>query len=215
MGRTVDAIERWYASLGQRVIVTVSAADPGADDLDRYLVERGYSYEAPVHVMVRDVGQRDRGEGTTAGADLDDDGGLTLAVVVGLDEEWAQRYAVAHGGDRSARQRTESYGRMLTVLGSEALGASAVLDGEVAGVGFGVVDRGHVGIFGMGTAARFRRRGVASAVVEALLATAAERGATRAYLQVETDNAAAIDLYQRLGFTRSHDYHYRVSAPPT
>lgn len=227
----VEAIEDWYAGLGQRVIVIVSSADPGADRLDGYLAARGYGYEAPVHVMTRTIGAIAGGDRrpvappplsapplipSSAVAGEPCDGAevmLEIAVSHGIDEVWAQRYGAAHGGVGAARKRTESYGRMLAVLGRDALGASASMEGEAAGVGFGVVDRGHVGIFGMGTAPRFRRRGVASAVVGTLLAAAAERGATRAYLQVETDNVVAIELYRRLGFIRSHGYHYRVSSP--
>ena len=36
----------------------------------------------------------------------------------------------------------------------------------------------------------------------------------RAYVQVETGNAAGRALFIGAGFTRSHRYHYRVSASP-
>jgi ribosomal protein S18 acetylase RimI-like enzyme len=41
-----------------------------------------------------------------------------------------------------------------------------------------------------------------------LAARAAEEGATAAFLQVEADNHGAQALYDRLGFTTSHTYHY-------
>nr|WP_326846744.1 GNAT family N-acetyltransferase [Streptomyces kaniharaensis] len=53
-----------------------------------------------------------------------------------------------------------------------------------------------------------RRAGMATAVMAVLAARAAEEGATGAYLQVEADNAGAIALYDGLGFTTSHTYHY-------
>jgi ribosomal protein S18 acetylase RimI-like enzyme len=53
-----------------------------------------------------------------------------------------------------------------------------------------------------------RRRGLAVVVLEALLGWAAERGAATAYLQARQDNAAALALYDRLGFTRHHSYRY-------
>lgn len=82
-----------------------------------------------------------------------------------------------------------------------------------AGVGFAVLERGCAGVFGMGTAVAWRRRGVGGALLGALAIEARDRGATRLYLQVETDNDAAQGLYRGLGFTCSHGYHYRVSAP--
>ena len=65
-----------------------------------------------------------------------------------------------------------------------------------------------VGITDVRVAPEHRRRGLASAVLEALLGWAAERGATTAYLQVREDNAAAMALYGRLGFERHHSYAY-------
>ncbi len=65
-----------------------------------------------------------------------------------------------------------------------------------------------VGITDVRVAPEHRRQGLASAVLEALLGWAAERGATTAYLQVREDNAAALALYGRLGFERHHSYAY-------
>jgi ribosomal protein S18 acetylase RimI-like enzyme len=35
-------------------------------------------------------------------------------------------------------------------------------------------------------------------------------GATQAYLQVETENQAGINLYNKLGFTEAYQYFYRL-----
>ncbi|MFD5464880.1 GNAT family N-acetyltransferase [Kitasatospora sp. NPDC127059] len=55
-----------------------------------------------------------------------------------------------------------------------------------------------------------RRAGLATAVMAVLAARAAEEGASGAYLQVEAGNEAAIALYDGLGFTTSHTYHYAL-----
>ncbi|TQF07398.1 GNAT family N-acetyltransferase [Kitasatospora acidiphila] len=55
---------------------------------------------------------------------------------------------------------------------------------------------------------RARRRGLARAVMAVLAARAAEERARGAYLQVEADNDAANALYDGLGFSTSHTYHY-------
>jgi ribosomal protein S18 acetylase RimI-like enzyme len=57
-----------------------------------------------------------------------------------------------------------------------------------------------------------RRQGLATAVMGALARQAAQEGATAAYLQVEAGNQGARALYDRLGFTDHHGYHYRRPA---
>jgi ribosomal protein S18 acetylase RimI-like enzyme len=60
------------------------------------------------------------------------------------------------------------------------------------------------------TAPAWRGRGLGRAVVGALLAEALRRGAASAYLQVTAENAPALALYRRFGFSTSHDYWYRA-----
>jgi GNAT superfamily N-acetyltransferase len=47
---------------------------------------------------------------------------------------------------------------------------------------------------------RWRRTGVARALLDAVRTTARQRGALRLTLQTEDDNAAALQLYERYGF---------------
>jgi ribosomal-protein-alanine N-acetyltransferase len=46
-----------------------------------------------------------------------------------------------------------------------------------------------------------RQRGFARRLLEHVLRDAAERGATRAFLEVRRSNVAAVRLYQNLGFS--------------
>ncbi|WP_102141190.1 N-acetylglutamate synthase, CG3035 family [Mycobacterium hubeiense] len=97
---------------------------------------------------------------------------------------------------------------------------TAVLDGEVAfatlddaAVGRAAVTRAPDGTRWVGLSAvrvvdEHRRRGHARAVCSTLLAWAAERGATRAYVQVLVDNDPAIALYESLGFAVQHQVRY-------
>ncbi len=170
-------------------------------------------------------------EEVVAGTDL-----LPITVTQGVDDKWCAAHGLLHGDDERRRERTEGYGRMLAGLGPAVLAASAgpvpiaeasggfggalasgtdgaqvLPEAASVGVGFAVLERGWAGVFGMGTAPAWRRRGGGGALLGALAAEARKCGATRLYLQVETDNAAAQALYRGLGFTRSHGYHYRVS----
>jgi GNAT superfamily N-acetyltransferase len=83
-------------------------------------------------------------------------------------------------------------------------------DGSPIAVGMGVVERRWVGIFSMATVQEHRRRGAATAVLNALARWGLELGAKDAYLQVEEENEAARSLYERLGFRPAYRYHYRI-----
>ena len=194
-GAVLEELAGWYASQGLRLIVQVPSTDPA---LDALLAARGMALEAPVDVLVA--------HSVPGTAWARDD--VEVSVTEGIDAVWAAEYGAVHGDDTVSRARVEAYGRMLADLGPAALAAVALRDGEIAGVGFAVRERGWSGVFGMGTAPAHRRRGVARAVLGAL---AVDR---HAYLQVEVDNAPAQALYRGLGFTPSHGYHYRVSGSP-
>ena len=97
---------------------------------------------------------------------------------------------------------------------------TAVIDGEVAfataagaAVGRAAVTSAPdgtcwVGLSAVHVAEGARRRGLARGLCEALLAWAAERGATRAYVQVLADNTAATRLYESMGFSVHHRSRY-------
>lgn len=92
-------------------------------------------------------------------------------------------------------------------------------DGDLVSVRFGdrargvaAYDRDWVGFRGIEVAPEHRRRGLGLAVMGALLEWGAERGATTAYLQVLGDNAPALALYERLGFSIHHAYRYLAPA---
>jgi N-acetylglutamate synthase len=97
---------------------------------------------------------------------------------------------------------------------------TAVIDGEVAfataagaAVGRAAVTAAPdgtcwVGLSAVHVAEGARRRGLARGLCEALLAWAAERGATRAYVQVLADNTAATRLYESMGFSVHHRSRY-------
>ncbi len=97
---------------------------------------------------------------------------------------------------------------------------TAVLDGEVAfamsagaAVGRGAVTESPDGTRWVGLSAvhvleTARRRGLARQLCEGLLAWGAEKGATRAYVQVLADNAAATRLYESMGFSVHHRSRY-------
>lgn len=80
--------------------------------------------------------------------------------------------------------------------------ARAVRANTGAAYGFAVARRAadEVEVLLVAVAEEARRRGAGTALVEAALADAARAGAVTAHLEVRASNAAAIALYERLGF---------------
>ncbi|MFN8032934.1 MAG: GNAT family N-acetyltransferase [Mycobacterium sp.] len=97
---------------------------------------------------------------------------------------------------------------------------TAVVGGEVvfaslpdAAVGRGAVTTAPdgtvwLGISAVHSAGEQRRRGHARRLCEALLGWGSQRGATRAYVQVLTENTGAVALYNGLGFVLHHHHRY-------
>ena len=97
---------------------------------------------------------------------------------------------------------------------------TAVVDGEVAFARIGDVAVGRgaltsapdgtrwLGISAVTVSEAHRRRGHGRAICAALTSWGARRGAQRSYVQVLTDNAAAITLYASLGYGLHHHGSY-------
>lgn len=159
---------------------------------DRLLTTPGPGYQ-PTHVMVRALGT------DIAAAD-----GGQVSVAAHPDQAWLTLYERPVPVD------------VLT----------AVIDGQV---GFGMIAGAAVGRAAVTTApdgtrwlgisavhvpAAHRRNGHARTLCSALLSWGRDAGATKCYVQVLTDNDAAITLYTAMGFTGHHRSRYVDVAAP-
>ena len=81
--------------------------------------------------------------------------------------------------------------------------------GEALACGQIAIESEFVGLYDVYTASAHRSRGHAKMLCEHMLTSARSRGATVAYLQVESDNHAARHIYGSLGFIDAYSYHYR------
>ena len=76
--------------------------------------------------------------------------------------------------------------------------------GEIAGYGGVTVGYDTADIDNIAVAERYRREGIGGAILEALVAAAAEKGARRVFLEVRVSNSAALSLYLKHGFCGVH-----------
>jgi ribosomal protein S18 acetylase RimI-like enzyme len=185
LGEAIEACRRWYGERGLTPRITVPL--PVRRDVADELAVRGWTVQPLVLVQTAPLA----GLATTGGAAVT----LTRVPSAGyLDMITARKEvlpAAAHAvltgppAVRFAELREEDELR--------AIARGAVVD-----------DWLHIGLVEVVPAAR--RRGLAQAISAALGAWAAGEGASKALLQVEEHNHAAVALYRRLGFTTHHRY---------
>ncbi len=188
-------VEATYAErdLDPRFLISPAASPP---DLDPILAERGYAQEATT--LVQTAGLPLRPLALPEGIEVE---------VGDFDEAWLSAYAAAESLTPGEVEGRRGIHRRIR---AGAGYATARIDGKIAGVGSVVVEDGWAGIHNMATATEHRRRGAARAVLNALLAWAADRGATLSYLAVVETNDAARALYEGSGYATAYRYWYRA-----
>jgi N-acetylglutamate synthase len=195
--RWLDEVIGFYRARSLPVRFHVSAASPAG--LDEMLDGMGYVVEVRSSVQVAPV------EAVLEWADRSEQ--FEIAGSDELDRQWLDSFVEIEGIDESKK---ETYARILSGIGPRRRYVQARLEGQPAGVGMAVAERGWAGLFSIATAAGYRRRGIGMRVIRELARWSAQNGASRLYLQVRRDNRPAVGLYEKLGFTHLYGYHYRA-----
>lgn len=191
LAEKIAAAEAVFARWGRDAIFRLT---PLADEgLDAMLAARGYTIEAPTFVQIAAVEDGACNTGLRL-FDRPAKAWIEAAVRIrGLTGEAAEVFALQH-----------------QAVGVDTGWALIAEGGEPAAVGVVAIERGWAGLLGIYAAKHARRRGLARRISQGLLALAQGRGATRAWLQVEQANAAALPLYAGLGFRTAYAYHHRM-----
>lgn len=164
----------------------------GLSSLAEALTERGYVPKQPTQVMCADLTR-------VASVAKPDE----VVLLERPDEAWASVF-LGEGFD------PEDGAQRVAVL-SNSPGAvfAAVRDGAGAhAVGVLSLSADWASLHGMRTRRDRRGQGLAGQVMARLAQAGLERGARRAFLQVEAGNSPALALYARAGFTPLWRYHY-------
>lgn len=93
--------------------------------------------------------------------------------------------------------------------------ASVHLDGQVVAVSRGSMTGHWIGVDAVRVLPSYRRRGLATALLQALTRWAGAQGGRRSYLEVVESNAAALTTYTNLGYTEAYRYRYLTHQPPS
>ncbi len=194
---TLDYVVDWYAARGLMPRLQVPAALPGASDGDpapgvgALCDARGWAAEPWTLVMLRNATPSATVAVRTAELRWSDE----------PDDAWLSLY------HRAGAQLPSVARRVITAAPAQYL--SVRLDGGVVGIGRVALVEELAVLTAIEVTPRQRRHGLGTQITEALTARATDAGAQLTALQVFADNAAAVSLYQRLGFRTHHRYRYR------
>lgn len=192
LSEAIATARAWYAERGLPLLVQIPVEARRL--LDAELGERGWEPSDDVHVMAARLDALDLP--APGPAEVDDD----------LDDDWLAVYRGGSAVHDEARALLRRHDRA---------GFAAVREGgRTVAVGRGTVDDGWLGVTAVEVLPEARGRGLARAVMSALVAWGRERGAAHGHLEVSADNRAGIVLYERLGWWRHHDYRYRTDPGP-
>ncbi|GIG65467.1 N-acetyltransferase [Phytomonospora endophytica] len=181
----VAEVEDWYRRRG--LIPAFSVPLPSGRRFGAELEERGWTGNSPTHVMTRSLTD-------WTAPDRPDLPPVTIGQAPNMD----------FLNMVSARRGSLPQIALSVLTGAPRTGfATLRADGELLAIARGAVGDGWLGLSLVEVAEAARRRGLATYVIDALIAWA---GVDQAYLQVESFNEGAIALYERLGFTLHHTY---------
>ena len=198
LGRALDYVENLYDAHGIRPSFQVSsAAQP--TDLDGQLEARGYQVVSPTLVQCAEVSD----VLAQLPAETDD-----VNISSAPDDDWMDFWWRVDG---KGGPDQKSVARQILNRG-RALYAVVPSTGPVKAIGRLALVDNWAGLYCLAVDKRFRRQGLALAVIRALLQQATTLGIERVWLQVVAANEPARALYERLGFRTVSRYHYRVRA---
>jgi ribosomal protein S18 acetylase RimI-like enzyme len=191
----VRTVTRWYERRGLRPMAQVPL--PGAETADAAFAAAGWDTVEDVLVL-------------TAPLDGWPDPQVPVDLAAEPDDAWLTGY-------RYRGTPLPPVAREVLVDTDEPVFAAVRLDpapAPLAAVARGAVVDDWLCVTAVTVDERYRRRGLATAVMAGLGRWGRERGARSCLLQVVETNAPALALYQGLGFTEHHRYHYRLGAEP-
>ncbi|WP_305785136.1 GNAT family N-acetyltransferase [Symbioplanes lichenis] len=197
LGAAVDAVEEWYAARGRRALINTPM--PLAAPVSAALDERGWSSRPLTLVQTTRVDALV--DAIPARTDLP-----PAELADRPSDDWYAMVAEHKGTLPAAAER------ILTGTPEAVFVHVRDAAGTLVAVARGAVTSSTadaprwLGIALLQTAPEVRRQGLAAHVTRALGQWALQRGAPRAYLQVEERNTGAVALYQRLGFVTHHTY---------
>ena len=163
------------------------------NELNKYLEAHGYEVVTPTDVMILDLKDKAFQKG---------------ACVFSKEptEEWLRAFFAFEGFTDIAKQ--ETFCQMFSKVLVDTIYCSVIKEGEVMACASAAMEHGYMLLQNVVVSPEYRGRGYGQVVCESLIAQAKENGAHHTYLQVVRKNAAAVNMYLKLGYERAYTYWY-------
>lgn len=190
----LDFCEKEYEHVNLPVVYKLTS-DSQPRDLDEALDKRGYIRIDETSVRVLEMKHYSQAETGDIHSEAE------------LSDTWIKGFLKCS----AINERDQTTARkMLGNIMGEVVCVSKLVDEQVIGCGFGVIERDHIGIFDLIVDKSYRGKGYGKNIMNSILNTAAEKGVKTAYLQVVVGNLKADNLYENLRFDEEYRYWYRV-----
>ena len=183
--------EKCYAKQGLPTLFKVTEYDT---ELSDYLDKRGYEVVTPTDVMILDL------EKTDLAADMNE------CVFAGNPKEWLQPYFEFEKQTDPVKQ--DLFRRIQDKVLVDKVYCIVMQDGKPAACASTASEQGYALLHNVVVDPEQRGKGLGEKLCRAILAKAKEDGAKYAYLQVVQGNNVALNLYQKIGFTKLYTYWY-------
>ena len=172
----------------------------GNPDLDVFLADRDYSIQHHTTVMTRDLDDIDLA--------FDENPEIPLTIENRVSYAWMEGLFSLKGMDDIVHRRIVP--AMYDAIPKDEIAVSVRLNGRVVATGLGILDRDYIGVYAIHVGEDYRRCGIATRMVQAILREGRRQGADHAYLQVVSDNSPARGVYEQNGFRELFCYWFRV-----
>lgn len=187
----LEKARRKFEAYGRPLIVRETPLM--APELRTFLEEDGWSVLEEVFVMIRDLDKPELP--------------ATMDHLPGHDiGRFVEAYLKISGGDPSLRAGLAEV--ISSIKPTAGLFVKEEVEGEPQAAVLCVQDNDLAGIMSLAVSKTERRKGYAAEILAAALRWARVRSARTAWLQVVSDNAPAIALYDRFGFKTIYTHRY-------
>lgn len=197
--------EQIYESFNLKPIFRLISI-PQLKALNQTLEKLGYQKQCNISVQVKTITDSNASTNNYSNTQIVS-GDRSITLNNELSEEWLDHFV--HAASLPI-QHWETLSTILQIIPTQTCYAWLKHRYQFCSCGLGVLENNYLGLFLIITDKKQRRKEHANQLISAMLNWGQSKGATQAYVQVETKNLKAINLYNKLGFREVYQYFYRI-----